>query len=140
MSRVDAKLPAMSGVGILAPRMIPVEELRLKTAVTPEKLEPPEVSTFKAKESSMNIRIPLEAIKPPEITVMVQDPNIASAMAQLTAPRIPGETTLGYEQRRAAAERMQPIQSPAPAFMGKAGERLKTMVESPGIRLNTVPK
>jgi len=79
--------------------------------------------------SNVNILIPLEARQPLEPPTLMEDPNVAGALAGLTAPQQPGETIQLYDQRHAAVERMRG--SPTPAFFGQAGEHSAHQKEQP---------
>ena len=101
MTKLDAKLPATTGIGTAET----VQGLRpVKKILKPEEL------TTTLAPSSVNILIP----------TIEEDPNVASAVAGLVAPRQLGETSQAYEQRRAAVERMRG--TPTPAFFGQAGD------------------
>ena len=51
-----------------------------------------------AKMSSINIIILPEVKQPLELPIIMEDPNVAGAVAKLTSPCEPGETFQIYEQ------------------------------------------
>jgi hypothetical protein len=134
MSKADAQLPATAGAGLLK------QSQDLHT-VTSRNVKPSPQRVKEVRTSSVNIIIPPEAKQPPEIPLLMEDPNVVGAVAKLTAPREPGETSQVYEQRRAAAERWRG--TPTPAFIGQAGERSKQWMEHsapPKLQLEVKPE
>ena len=75
--------------------------------------------------SSTNIMI-LEARNPLEHQI-IENPNVAGAVAGLTAPQQPGETVQAYDQQHTAGEQLH--RTPTPAFFRQAGEQLNKLVE-----------
>ena len=85
MSMVDAKLPATSGISVLK---------QLQDVHPATKNKSPQIIK-EIKVSSTNIMI-LEARNSPEHQI-IEDPNVAGAVAGLTAPRQSGETVQAYD-------------------------------------------
>ena len=131
MPKEAALMPATTGAGII----IHSQDMHPVNFRTKEDL------SRGMSTSSVNIVIPTEVGQNPGLPTIMEDPNIAGAIAGLVAPRQPGETTQNYEQRRAAAGRYQG--SPTPAFFGKAGERSEPRTEQtapPNIKLQSEPE
>jgi hypothetical protein len=73
MSKVDAKIPATSGVGKFSkPQDIEPAPIQMQTV--------PSRTVGEIKTSSVNIIIPPEARVPPELVTIMDDPNIARAI------------------------------------------------------------
>ena len=120
MLKADAQLPAATGVGFLKQSQTLHTVINHNNRASPQRVE-------EVKTDSVNIIIPLGAKQLSEIPLITEDPNVAGAVAKLTAPRELGETFQMYEQRHVAAEQWHGI--PTPVFVGQAGECSKHQTE-----------
>ena len=131
MSKEATIMPATTGVGII----IQSQDVHPVTSQIREDLSQG-MST-----SSINIVVPSEAGQLPGLPTIMEDLNIASAIAGLVAPWQSEETTQTYEQHHAAAGCYQG--SPAPAFFRQAGECSKERMEQvapPNIKMQLEPE
>jgi len=131
MPKEDAIMPATTGVGI----MTQMQDLHPAASCTRED------NSRRMSMSSINIVVPSDIRQPPGLSTIIEDPNIAGAIAGLVAPRQTGETTQKYEQCHAAAGCYQG--SPAPAFFGQAGEGSEQQMEQdapPNIKVQLEPE
>ena len=97
MPKEDAIMPATTGVGI----MTHTQDLHPTASHTRED------NSRGMSTSSVNIVVPSDIRQPPGLPTIMEDPNIAGAIAGLIAPRQTGETTQKYEQCCAAAGHYQ---------------------------------
>jgi len=117
MPKKDAIMPATTSVGI----MTQTQDVHPTVSHTREDI------SHGMSTSSINIVVPLEVRQPPGLSTIMEDPNIAGAIAGLIAPQQTGETIQRYKQCHAAASHYQG--SPAPAFFGQAGEHSEQWME-----------
>jgi len=132
MSKEDATMPATTGIGI----MTQSQDVNPANSCMREDLSQG-MST-----SSVNIVVPMEVRQLPGLPTILEDPNIAGAIAGLIAPWQSGETTQRYEQCHAAAGwyRGSPI---TPAFFRQAGEPSEQRMEQvapPKVNMQSEPE
>jgi len=131
MSKEDAVMPATTGIGIMT------QTQNVHPAVPHTR----EDFSQGMSTSSINIVVPSEVRQLPGLPTIMENLNIAGAIAGLAAPRQSGESTQRYEQRHAAASHYQG--SPAPAFFGQAGEHSEQRTEQdppPNVKVQSEPE